>query len=429
MTGPKCDQCKTTTTSGLFPTCQLCGECASRPQTLVIDPIQREVDFLLRGANASGVYRYRDLEWGAADRLRALLDRIEAILATNGMEVDMLTRMVQVTHDRLSNLTVQVRLLYGTGARLLSRLIALEQASAGVLEETRVLRGRLDGLAVEYGIHRNSSSRLLASSVDYAPLLRLARDSLAASNQTQRLLDLNITRTLSDAHGFLLSSAGELSWGGGGFENTTQRLLAKLQSTSLELDAVEGFLHSASVGLCGANTTVDCPRLCGRNASSPSSPCNDTLYVLALRALEASREAWSVTWATWRRLEEAVWGFGNVSLILGQVNASSLVSLGILRQTSSGFVGLIGRLRALAGVVRDELGTSREDVGVIIQLENATLEKKPPISQTGVRNLRCCCCCCCCIPFCTIWGYLLVAHGLICCRCCVCVCYKLGVEL
>ncbi|KAL5516796.1 hypothetical protein EMCRGX_G002211 [Ephydatia muelleri] len=213
VTGPKCDVCQSSTTSGLFPSCRLCGECTSGPQTLVIDPIRREVDSLLRGALASGVYSYGGLESGLAEELRRSLDLIEAILENNSLDVYLLMWMVNATHESLSNRTTQLRLLFGEGARLQSRLIALERASADVLERTRVLAGRSDRLAAEYGALRNASRALLASTVDYAPLLRLARNASAASERSQRLIDSNVTVALSDAAGLLLSSAGELLQG------------------------------------------------------------------------------------------------------------------------------------------------------------------------------------------------------------------------
>ena len=403
VTGPKCDVCQSSTTSGLFPSCRLCGECTSGPQTLVIDPIRREVDSLLRGALASGVYSYGGLESGLAEELRRSLDLIEAILENNSLDVYLLMWMVNATHESLSNRTTQLRLLFGEGAGLQSRLIALERASADVLEQTRVLAGRSDRLAAEYGALRNASRALLASTVDYAPLLRLARNASAASERSQRLIDSNVTVALSDAAGLLLSSAGELLRVG--FEDAAQRLLGKLLNSSLELYSVEDFLASASLGLCGANTTLaDCSRLCGGNTPS----CNGSLYTLALGALRASGEAWSVAWATWRGLEEAVQGFSSISVEVGKVNASSLVAMDTLQRTSSGFVGLLARLRALIATVEEELGRSRENVGAVIQLENATLMERLPIDQSGVRRcgmLR--------SLFCTL-QYLGVSNGCAC---------------
>ncbi|KAL5516795.1 hypothetical protein EMCRGX_G002209 [Ephydatia muelleri] len=138
------------------------------------------------------------------------------------------------------------------------------------------------------------------------------------------------------------------------------------------------------MGLCGANTTLaDCSRLCGGNAPS----CNGSLYTLALGALRASGEAWSVAWATWRGLEEAVQGFNSISVEVGKVNASSLVAMDTLQRTSSDLVGLLARLRALIATVEEELGRSRENVGAVIQLENATLMERLPIDQSGLLRL------------------------------------------
>ena len=323
----------------------------------------------------SGVYRYTGLDRGILDELQALLEQIEGLLASNSMEVDMLTMMAHMTHDRLTNLTSLVRHLFVRGVALGSQLSSLEQTSLYVLGQTASLKQRLDLLQVGFDALSNESSAVLASTVDWAPLLQLARDALLLSNQSQQLVASNVTALLSSARGLLISSMDELLQSQ--FKVTLQRLVATLQNASLELDSMEAFLWSASQGLCNANTTVDC-HLCGGVA-----PCG-SLYGLTFGALDASREAWSVARATVKGLVDQLQSFANISLAVGRVNETSLSTLLTIKEIQSSYNKLLLQLQTLLSTVGDELGRSRVNVTAIVQLERDTLAERLPIDQSGV---------------------------------------------